>query len=449
MKEYVRISDLKNHIGEEVTLAGWCYNKRSSRKLHFINVRDGSGICQVVAFIPSLNEEQQQLCDTLNQEASLIVKGKVKKDDRQIGGYELEMTDIKVLSNTPDYPISPKEHGTAFLMEHRHLWLRSRRQHAILRIRHHLVAAIRNFFNQNGFINVDAPILTGNAAEGTSTLFETDYFDQKAYLSQSGQLYMEAAAMAHGKVYCFGPTFRAEKSKTRRHLTEFWMVEPEIAFMELDSCMELAEQFVEYIFQTVLKECREELEFLGRDISKLENIKAPFPRVSYEEALDLLEKFKNENLNSEDEEMRRLAEDVLKNGRGDDLGAADETVIGMTYDKPVFIHRYPAHVKAFYMKDDPENPGKVLCFDMIAPEGYGEVIGASEREADYDVLVGKIKAHNLSLDAFSWYLDLRKYGSVPHSGFGLGVERAITWICGLTHVRETIPFARMMDKIWP
>lgn len=449
MKEYTPISEFKNHVGEEVAVAGWCYSKRSSKKLYFINVRDGSGICQVVAFLPALGEEVGKICESLDQETSIIVKGKVKKDDRQIGGYELEMSHIEVVGESKDYPITPKEHGVAYLMEHRHLWLRSKRQHAIMRVRHNIVKAIRDFFNNRGFINVDAPILTANAAEGTSNLFETDYFDDKAYLSQSGQLYMEAAAMAHGKVYCFGPTFRAEKSKTRRHLTEFWMVEPEVAYMNLDEDMELAEQFVEYVVQTVVANCEEELKVLERDVEKLKTVKAPFPRISYDEAVEILKVKKQEYAASDDEEKRKMSEDILKNGPGDDLGAADETVIGSMHDRPVMIHRYPAAVKAFYMREDPKQPGRALAFDMIAPEGYGEIVGASEREADISVLERKIVEHNLSLEAFKWYLDLRKFGSVPHSGFGLGVERTVSWLCGLTHVRETIAFPRMMDKIWP
>ncbi|MBP5468618.1 MAG: asparagine--tRNA ligase [Candidatus Riflebacteria bacterium] len=449
MKEYTPIADFKNHVGEEVTIAGWCYNKRSSKKLYFIIVRDGSAMCQCVAFLPNLSEEIAKICEEINQETSVIVTGKVKKDDRQIGGYELELSNIKIVSQSYDYPISPKEHGVAFLMENRHLWLRSKRQHAILRIRHHITMAIRNFFNERGFINVDAPIFTPNAAEGTTNLFETQYFDQKAYLSQSGQLYMEAAAMSFGKVYCFGPTFRAEKSKTRRHLTEFWMVEPEVAYMELAEDMELAEQFVESVVQHVVNNCEEELKTLERDVDKLRNIKAPFYRMSYDEACEFLAQKKKEFAASDDEEKRKLSEDILKGGVGDDLGAADETTIGITHDKPVLIHRYPSEVKAFYMKEDPEHKGRVLCFDMIAPEGYGEIIGASEREANIDVLEAKIKKAGMSLEPFKWYLDIRRFGSVPHSGFGLGIERTVAWLCGLTHVRETIPFPRMMDKIWP
>jgi asparaginyl-tRNA synthetase len=449
MPKHVYIEDLKNHVGEEVMLCGWCYNKRSSKKLHFIIVRDGSGLCQSVGFIPSLSEEVAKSCEAVEQETAIKVTGKVKKDDRQVGGYELEMTSLEIVAESKDYPISPKEHGVAFLMENRHLWLRSKKQHAIIRVRHNIVKAIREFFDNHGFINVDAPILTGNAAEGTTTLFETDYFDQKAYLSQSGQLYMEAAAMAHGRVYCLGPTFRAEKSKTRRHLTEFWMVEPEVAYMELAEDMDLAEEFLEYVVQTVLARCENELTVLERDLDKLRKIKRPFPRISYDEAVEFLTQKKAEFAASDDEELRKLSEDMLKNGPGDDLGAADETAIGITYDKPVLIHRYPAKIKAFYMKEDPENPGKALCVDVIAPEGYGEIIGGSEREASIEVLEAKVKEHGLSIDAFKWYLDLRRYGSVPHAGFGLGIERTVAWLCGLHHVRETIPFPRMMDKIWP
>jgi asparaginyl-tRNA synthetase len=449
MSKRVYIEDLKNHVGEEVTLYGWCYNKRSSKKIHFIIVRDGTGLCQTVGFIPALSEDLVKKCEAVEQETAIKVSGKVKKDDRQVGGHELEITEMEIVAPSVDYPISPKEHGVAFLMEHRHLWLRSRKQHAILRVRHNIIKAIRDFFDDRGFINVDAPILTGNAAEGTTTLFETDYFDQKAYLSQSGQLYMEAAAMAHGRVYCMGPTFRAEKSKTRRHLTEFWMVEPEIAYMELAEDMDLAEEFLEYVVQTVVSKCEDELKVLDRDIEKLKKIKRPFPRVSYDEAIKFLTEKKAEYATSADDELKKLSADMLKNGPGDDLGAADETALGIEYDKPIMVHRYPAKIKAFYMKEDPQNPGKALCVDVIAPEGYGELIGGSEREDSIEVLEAKVKEHGLSSEAFKWYLDIRRYGSVPHSGFGLGIERTVAWICGLHHVRETIPFPRMMDKIWP
>lgn len=449
MKKYTYIKDLKEHVGEEVTVAGWCYNKRGSKKLSFIIVRDGTAMCQAVAFKPGLSKEIVETCAKVEQETSIIVTGKVKADERQIGGYELELINIEIVSESVEYPISPKEHGVAFLMEHRHLWLRSKKQHAALRVRHTIIKAIRDFLNNNDFINVDAPILTGNAAEGTSTLFETDYYGDKAYLSQSGQLYMEAAAMAHGKVYCFGPTFRAEKSKTRRHLTEFWMVEPEIAYLDLEGDMELIESFLEYVVQTVLKERKAELEILGRNIEKLEKVKAPFPRLSYDDAVKFLAKKKEEYAKSGDEKLIKLSGDILKHGPGDDLGAADETVIGIEHEKPVMIHRYPCNVKAFYMKEDSENPGKALAVDVIAPDGYGEIVGGSEREDDIEILERKIEEHGLSKEAFKWYLDVRRYGSVPHSGFGLGIERTVAWLCGLSHVRETIPFPRLMDKIWP
>jgi len=427
----VYIKDVGQFENQEVTIKGWLYNKRSSGKLHFLQVRDGSGIIQAVVFKGNVTPEVFEMSDKIPQETSIEVKGVVKEHKKSALGYELAATDVKVISESHDYPITPKEHGIAFLMEHRHLWLRSQRQHAILKIRHEIIKAIRNFFDNNDFTLIDAPIFTPSACEGTTNLFETEYFDQKAYLTQSGQLYMEAAAMAFGKVYCFGPTFRAEKSKTRRHLTEFWMVEPEVAFNDLNDNMDLAEEFVEYIVQQVVKNKRAELEFLERDISKLENIKRPFPRITYDEAIQILK----------DNGM-----DVTW---GDDFGGDEETVISQQFDRPVMIHRYPIECKAFYMKQDPENSKLALCVDMIAPEGYGEIIGGGQREEDLDVLLGKIRAHGLPEEAFDWYLDLRKYGSVPHSGFGLGIERTVSWICGLHHVRETIPFPRLMDRIRP
>ena len=449
MKKYTYIKDLKDHVGEEVDIAGWCYNKRGTKKLSFIIVRDGSGMCQAVAFKPGLSKEIVETCAKVEQECSIIVTGRVKADAKQVGGYELELSNIEIVSGSKEYPISPKEHGVAFLMEHRHLWLRSKKQHAALRVRHNIIKAIRDYLNDHDFINVDAPILTGNAAEGTSTLFETEYYGDKAYLSQSGQLYMEAAAMAHGKVYCFGPAFRAEKSKTRRHLTEFWMVEPEVAYLDLEGDMDLIESFLEYVVQTVVASCENELTILGRDIEKLKKIKAPFPRISYDEAVEFLIKKKEEYANSGDEELIKLSGDLLKNGPGDDLGAADETVVGREHDKPVMIHRYPCEVKAFYMKEDSKNPGKALAVDVIAPDGYGEIVGGSEREDNIEILEQKIEKYGLSKEAFKWYLDIRRYGSVPHSGFGLGLERTVAWLCGLSHVRETIAFPRLMDKIWP
>lgn len=431
MLNKIRVKDVGGHVGEEITLKGWLYNKRSSGKLHFLQLRDGSGIIQCVVFKGDVTPEVFELADKITQETSIEVTGTVREDKRSPLGFELGVKDIKVLQMAKDYPISPKEHGTAFLMDNRHLWLRSSRQVAILKIRDEIIFSIREYFKNNGFVLVDSPILTPAACEGTSTLFETDYFGQKALLSQSGQLYGEASAMALGKIYCFGPTFRAEKSKTRRHLTEFWMVEPEVAFNDLDDNMDLAEDFICYIVEKVLKNCRAELEVLGRDISKLENIKKPFPRISYTEAIEILN----------------------KNGNptqwGGDIGGDEETIISKSFDRPVMIHRYPAAIKAFYMKRDPKDEKLALAVDVIGPEGYGEIIGGSQREEDYDVLVKRIHEQGLDESAFDWYLDLRKYGSVPHSGFGMGIERAVAWICGLPHVRETIPFPRLMDRLKP
>ncbi|MEI7475755.1 MAG: asparagine--tRNA ligase [bacterium] len=430
-ENYVYISDIGKYEGQEVCLKGWLYNKRSSGKLHFLQVRDGSGTIQAVLFKGDVSPEMFETAGKLTQESSIIVHGTVKEDKRSAIGYELAVKELELVSPSFDYPISPKEHGVAFLLEHRHLWLRSPRQQAIIRIRHEIIKSIRDYYDMNGFTLVDSPIFTPSACEGTTNLFETTYFDEKAYLTQSGQLYMEAAAMAFGKVYCFGPTFRAEKSKTRRHLTEFWMVEPEVAYMDLEGDMDLAEDFVEYVVQQVVKNRRAELELLERDISKLENIRKPFPRITYDEAIEILKSKGNEVQ------------------WGDDFGGDEETLISEQFDRPVMIHRYPMECKAFYMKQDPENPKLALCVDMIAPEGYGEMIGGGQREEDLDVLLAKIKEHNLPQEAFEWYLDLRKYGSVPHAGFGLGVERTVSWLCGLHHVRETIPFPRLMDRIRP
>ncbi len=426
------IKDLSQYVGQEITLQGWLYNKRSSGKIKFLILRDGTGYLQCVYFKGNVSEEIFDKADKIGQESSIEVTGKVKEEPRAPGGFELDATDLNIISEAVDYPITPKEHGVEFLMDHRHLWLRSSRQVAILKIRHRIIKAIRDFFDERGFTLFDPPILTPNAVEGTSTLFETEYFDLgKAYLTQSGQLYAEAGAMALGKVYTFGPTFRAEKSKTRRHLTEFWMVEPEIAFADLNDDMDLAEEFLEYIVQSVLKDKAEELKILERDTSKLENVKRPFPRISYDEAVEILKKH---NVEFE---------------YGNDLGAADETVISGEFDRPVMVHRYPAAVKAFYMKRDPENPNLALAVDVLAPEGYGEIIGGSQREDSLDELLKRIKEHDLPREVFEWYLDLRKYGSVPHSGFGLGLERTVTWICGLDHLRETIPFPRMIYRNKP
>ena len=427
--EKIFIRDIGKYEGQTVTIQAWLYNKRSSGKLHFLQLRDGSAEIQAVVFQGNVSEEVFSMADKITQESVVEVTGTVKKHERSQIGYEIDAQDVKVLSVANDYPITPKEHGTHFLMENRHLWLRSLKQKAILRIRHRIIKSVRDFFDNDGFTLVDAPIFTPNACEGTTNLFETDYFDKKAYLTQSGQLYMEAAAMAVGKAYCFGPTFRAEKSKTRRHLTEFWMVEPEVAFMDIYGDMDLAERFVEYVVQQVVANCRPELELLERDISKLENIKRPFPRITYDEAIEILHRKGNDT------------------PWGEDLGGDEETLISEEFDKPVMIHHYPMCVKAFYMKQAENNTA--ACVDMIAPEGYGEIIGGGQREEDIEKLKAKIKEQGLSEDVFNWYLDIRKYGSVPHAGFGLGIERTVAWICGLHHVRETIPFPRLMDRLTP
>jgi asparaginyl-tRNA synthetase len=428
----IYIEDLSKHVGEEVTISGWVYNTRSSGKIRFIVLRDGTGLLQCVLVKNNLSEEAFNAFGQLTQESSLAVTGKVKKEDRAPGGFEMELSNLKIISIAKEYPITPKEHGVDFLMDQRHLWLRSSRQHAILRVRHEIIRAIREFFDNRGFILMDAPIFTPAACEGTSTLFETEYFDLgKAYLTQSGQLYGEAGAMALGKTYVFGPTFRAEKSKTRRHLTEFWMVEPEVAFNDLNDNMELAEEFLEHIVTSVLKNRQQELKVLERDTKFLETVKKPLPKISYDEAVAILKK-------------KGSAFEW-----GNDFGAPDETIISGEFDRPVIVHRYPTKVKAFYMKRDPQNDQLALAMDVLAPEGYGEIIGGSQREDNFDLLLERIKEHNLPQSAFDWYLDLRRYGSVPHSGFGLGVERTVAWICGLEHVRETIPFPRMIYRLTP
>jgi asparaginyl-tRNA synthetase len=426
------ISDLGKFVGQDVTLTGWLFNKRSSGKIKFIILRDGSGYLQCVYFKGNVTEEVFNNADKIGQESSIEVTGKVKAEPRAPGGYELDATGLNIISEAHDYPITPKEHGIEFLLDNRHLWLRSSKQVAILKIRHRIVKAIRDFFDNRGFTLMDPPILTPNAVEGTSTLFETPYFDLgSAYLTQSGQLYAEAGAMALGKVYTFGPTFRAEKSKTRRHLTEFWMVEPEVAFNDLNDDMDLAEEFLEYIVQTVLKEKAEELKVLERDTTKLQNVKRPFPRVHYDEAVNILKK------------------NGIEFEWGNDLGGTDETIVSEQFDRPVMVHHYPAVVKAFYMKRDPNDQKYALAVDVLAPEGYGEIIGGSQREDNLDFLLERIKEHNLPQSAFEWYLDLRRYGSVPHSGFGLGLERTVSWICGLDHLREAIPFPRMIYRNTP
>ncbi|NOX38328.1 MAG: asparagine--tRNA ligase [Calditrichaeota bacterium] len=430
-KQRVYIEDVHKYVGQEVIIAGWLYNKRSSGKIHFLLVRDGTNIIQCVVVKNECPEEVFNAYDDLTQESSIIVKGIVKEDKRSPLGYELLLTDLRIVHQAQDYPITKKEHGIDFLLDHRHLWLRSRRPFAVMRIRHEVIAAIRDFFNERGFVLIDTPIFTPTSVEGTTTLFETEYFGQKAYLTQSGQLYAEAAALAFGKVYCFGPTFRAEKSKTRRHLTEFWMVEPEVAYFDLDDDMKLAEEFVSYIVQRVLENRKMELEILERDTRHLERVSPPFPRITYDEAVDILRK------NGVDFRW------------GDDFGGTDETIISNQFDRPVIVHRYPAEIKAFYMKRDPENEKLALAMDVLAPEGYGEIIGGSQREDDYDTLVKRLEEHQLPREPFEWYLDLRRYGSVPHAGFGLGIERTIAWICGLQHVRETIPFPRTIYRLNP
>lgn len=427
----ITIDAAGQHVGQEVTIRGWLRSRRDSGKLHFLTVRDGTGDLQAVVSKKAVGDDQFALSASLTQESSLVLTGQLRRDDRAPGGYELDVSRIEALQIAQPFPIQPKEHGVGFLMEHRHLWLRSHRQHAILRIRHEIIRACRNFFDERGFILVDAPIFTPNACEGTTTLFQTQYFDETAYLTQSGQLYSEATAAAFGKVYCFGPTFRAEKSKTRRHLMEFWMVEPEVAFAQLADMMELAEQFLTYVVQRVLETRRRELSVLERDVAKLEAIKPPFPRLTYEEAIEVLRKRNNPTQ------------------LGDDFGGDEETIISQEFDRPVIVHRYPAALKAFYMQPDQARPDLALCMDVLAPEGYGEIIGGGQRIHDLQLLRARLKEHQLPEDAFKWYLDLRQFGSVPHAGFGMGIERAVAWICGLEHVRETIPFPRMLYKLYP
>jgi asparaginyl-tRNA synthetase len=434
------IREIGQHEGQTVTIRGWLYNLRASGKLIFPIFRDGSGIIQGVVAKQQVSPELFEAIKGLTQESSVIVTGKVRADQRAPGGYELDVTDAQVMQRVnPDdpYPITPKEHGVDFLMEHRHLWLRSPRQAAILRVRAEIIKAARDFFDDRGFTLTDPPILTPAACEGTTTLFPVDYFEEQAFLTQSGQLYIEATAMALGKVYSFGPTFRAEKSKTRRHLTEFWMVEPEVAYLQLEGLMELAEQFITSIVTRCLEKRRPELDTIGRDIAKLEKIATPFPRITYDDAVKMLQ----------DGHAKGLVENKFE--YGGDFGSPDETYISSQFDRPVMIHRYPAAVKAFYMEPDPERPDLALCVDVLAPEGYGEIIGGSQRMASYELLLKRIHEHDLPEEAFKWYLDLRKFGGVPHAGFGMGIERAVAWICGLDHVRETIPFPRTLHRLYP
>jgi asparaginyl-tRNA synthetase len=440
MSPVTTIAEIGKHESQTVTIRGWLYNLRESGKLLFPQFRDGSGIIQGVVPKNAVAPEVFEAIKTLTQESSVIVEGKVRADKRAHGGYELDVANVKVVQRVPEsspYPITPKEHGTDFLMEHRHLWVRSQRQAAILRVRAEIIKAARDFFDEHGFTLTDPPIITPAACEGTTTLFPVDYFDEQAYLTQSGQLYAEATAMALGKVYSFGPTFRAEKSKTRRHLTEFWMVEPEVAYAELDDVMELAEGLITFIVKRCLEKRPVDLQTIGRDIAKLEKIEAPFPRISYDDAVKNLQ------------EGHAKGKLETKFEWGGDLGSPDETYLSAQFDKPVMVHRYPAKVKAFYMEPDPQRPELALCVDVLAPEGYGEIIGGSQRMASYELLLQRIHEHNLPEEAFKWYLDLRKFGSVPHGGFGMGIERAVAWICGLEHVRETIPFPRMLYRLYP
>ncbi|SEM83883.1 asparaginyl-tRNA synthetase [Mesobacillus persicus] len=426
------ISEVHKYVDQEVKIGAWLANKRSSGKIAFLQLRDGTGFIQGVVAKSDVGEEVFQEAKSITQESSLYVTGKVQKDERSPLGYELLVTGVELIHQAVDYPITPKEHGTEFLMDHRHLWLRSKRQHAVMKVRNEIIRSTYQFFNEEGFTKVDPPILTGSSPEGGSELFHTKYFEEDAYLSQSGQLHLEAAAMALGKVFSFGPTFRAEKSKTRRHLIEFWMIEPEMAFYDHEDSLKVQEEYVAYIVQSVLKNCQVELKVLGRDVSKLEKIQAPFPRITYDDALKLLHE--------------KGFTDVQW---GDDFGAPHETAIAENYDKPVFITHYPTELKAFYMQPAPDRPEVVLCADLIAPEGYGEIIGGSERIHDYDLLKQRYEQHDLPMETYKWYLELRQYGSVPHSGFGLGLERTVAWISGVEHVRETIPFPRLLNRLYP
>ncbi|MGE0704319.1 MAG: asparagine--tRNA ligase [Vicinamibacterales bacterium] len=429
---WVYIEDVGRHVGEEVTIKGWLHNRRSSGKIHFLILRDGSGFIQAVMSKAAVGEAVFSAADHLSQETSMVVTGVVRADQRAPSGYEIDAKTLEVIGESHDYPITPKEHGVDYLLDRRHLWIRSERQQAILRIRHEIIDAVRDFFNSRGFILADTPIFTPAACEGTTTLFPAQYFeDQTAYLTQSGQLYNEANAMALGRVYCFGPTFRAEKSKTRRHLTEFWMVEPEMAYASLDDVMELAEGLVISVVSRVLDRRARELKVLGRDTSKLEQVQGPFPRISYDEAVS------------------RLQSAGLPIQWGGDFGGPDETALAQQFDRPLMVHRFPSAIKAFYMKPDPERAEVALGVDVLAPEGYGEIIGGGERLADLDLLLKRIEEHQLPREAFEWYVDLRRYGTVPHGGFGMGIERVVAWVCGLEHVRETIPYPRMLYRLYP
>jgi asparaginyl-tRNA synthetase len=436
--DQTEIRHLKEHVGEEVRLLGWLYNKRSKGKIHFLLVRDGTGLVQAVAFKNDLPPEDFEACGLLEQECSLELTGTVREDARSPGGVEIGVTGIRKIGDSVEYPITKKEHGVEFLMEHRHLWFRSKKQHALLRLRAEVIAALQETLNGWGFVRFDTPLLTPCSAEGTTDLFSTKYFDLgEAYLAQTGQLYVEAGMMAHGKVYCFGPTFRAERSKTRRHLIEFWMLEPEVAFADHEDNMRLQERFLEAVVARVLDRCRAELEILERDLAPLEAVRAPFHRITYDEAVEVIREHHGE------------VEGCETIPWGEDFGAPHETLLGQRFDRPVFVERYPTKIRAFYMEPDPERPEVALCSDLLAPEGYGEIVGGSQRIHDVDLLERRIREHGLNLDDYQWYLDLRRYGSVPHSGFGLGLERFLTWISGIAHIRETIPFPRQIHRNRP
>ena len=439
--DFVYIEDLHAHAGARVRVRGWLTQKRSSGKVKFLVLRDGTGLLQCVAFVRDVPAEMFERCDRIPLESSLAVGGTVRKDERAPGGFELSLDALEVIHEAAEYPIQPKEHGVDFLFDHRHLYLRSRTPHAVLRVRSEVIHAVRDFFHARRYVLIDSPILTPAACEGTTTLFQTPYFDRNAYLTQSGQLYLEPACMAFGRVYCLGPTFRAEKSKTRRHLTEFWMVEPEVAFMELPGLLDLAEEMICSVLAQVLDRCREDLKVLERDVSRLEAVRAPFPRISYDQAAERL-------LSPEAQEKMKAA-GAPAFERGSDFGAFDETLLTHDSERPVMVTHWPAEIKAFYMQPDAADPSKALCVDVIAPEGYGEIIGGSQRIHDHDLLLARIREHGLPQEAFQWYLDIRRYGTVPHSGFGMGIERAVAWICGIDHLREAIPYPRQIHRLYP
>jgi asparaginyl-tRNA synthetase len=440
-RDWVYVSELSDHVGAEVAVRGWVARKRSSGKIRFVVLRDGTGLLQCVAGVKDVPADVFEAMDRVPIESSVSLRGTVRKDDRAPGGYELGITAFRVLHEAAEYPIQPKEHGVEFLFDNRHLYLRSGTPHAVLRVRNEVVQACRDFFYQRDFVLIDSPILTPNACEGTTTLFETPYFDETAYLAQSGQLYLEPACMAFGRVYCFGPTFRAEKSKTRRHLTEFWMIEPEVAFLEFAGLLELAEEFISYVVGRALDRCREELKVLERDTSHLERVVPSFPRITYDEAAKIL--------GTADSQRKMADSGAPPFVYGSDFGAFDETLLTQQFDRPVMVTHWPAAIKSFYMQPDPDDPTKALGVDVLAPEGYGEIIGGSQRIHDHDLMLSRILEHDLPVPAFQWYLDIRKYGTVPHSGFGMGIERCVTWICGIAHLREAIPYPRQINRLYP